>query len=337
VQPGRLTVGREGRVVLEGVTAATTPWLSITESVDGGRRAARFALVPLAAGTPVRAAYRIPTERRGRHVVGPALLTLSDPCGLVRRTWAVAGTSEIIVRPRVHDIVPPRRGGGGEPSERATGPRIPVVESLGEFLALREYEAGDDPRRVHWRSTARRGELLVRVDDAPAPGRAVVLFDTRAGVHDEASFEVAIEAVASIASSLRRTHQPAEIVTTGGETMRRPGVSALDAILDRLAVLEPDAEDHLVAVTAALRGRSGLGGVVVVTGAADQAIVDAAAALRGRRIVTIVATGPTTVRTGPIPLIDAAHQPFSPAWNAALRSTRRWHPANFRSPSPSPR
>jgi uncharacterized protein (DUF58 family) len=337
VVPTRLSAGQHGRVMLRSVTTAATPWISLTESVDGGRRAARFVMVPLAAGTEVEAGYRIPTERRGRHVVGPTLLTLADPCGLVRRSWIVAGATEILVRPRVFDVGAPHRGGGGEPAERASGPRIPVVEALGEFLALRDYEPGDDPRRVHWRSTARRGDLLVRVDEAPAPGRVVILFDTRDAVHDEASFEVAVEAVASIAASLDRGHQPPEVVTSAGERMRRPGSGALDAVLDRLAVVEPSATDHLGPVTAALRSRLGVGGVVVVTGAPDRAVVDAAAALRGRRVVTIVASGPSTVATGAIPLVDASARPFPAAWSAGLRLPSRWQHASFGSRSRSPR
>jgi len=335
IEPVRPTVGGDARVVLSGRTTMTTPWLSLTESVDGGRRAARFALVPLAAGVAVEAGYRIPTDRRGRHLVGPTLLTLADPCGLVRRTWAVSGTSEVIVRPRVHDVRAPRRGGGGEPAERAAGPRIPVVEALGEFLALRDYEAGDDPRRVHWRSTARLGDLLVRVDDAPAPGRAVLLFDVRAAVHDPESFETAVEAVASVAASLHRAHQAVEVVTSAGETMRRPGRSALDAVLDRLAVIEPDPTDHLDVVTAALRRRFGVGGVVVVTGAADPLIIDTAAALRRRRAVTLVVARSVPRGTGSIPVVDASRAPFPSVWNAATRPPLRWQPASSRSRSRS--
>jgi uncharacterized protein (DUF58 family) len=337
VRPARPSVGREGRVVLQGVTRRATPWLTITESVDEGTRAARFVQVPLEAGTPVEAGYRIPTDRRGRHLVGPALVTLADACGLVRRTWAAAGTGEVIVVPRVHDVVPPRRAGGGEPAERAVGPRIPVVEALGEFLALRTYEPGDDPRRVHWPSTARAGELLVRVDEAPAPGRVVILFDVRPGVYDDASFERAVEAVASVAASLHRSHQTAEVVTSAGETMRRPGANALQAALDRLAVVEPDGHDHLAAVTAALRGRAGLGGIVVVTGTADPAVIDAAAALRGRRVVTLVTTRAGSAAAGPLATVDASARPFPEVWNATMRVSTRWQPANSRSRSRLPR
>ncbi len=329
LHPPRLSVGGEGRVVLTGVTTGATPWLTITEAVDEGRRAARFALVPLAAGVPVRAAYRVVTDRRGRRPVGPALLTLADPCGLVRRTWVAAGKGEILVRPRVHEILPPARGGGGEPTEGASGPRVPVAEALGEFLALREYEPGDDPRRVHWRSSARRGQLLVRVDDAPAPGRTVVLLDTRPAVHDDASFEAALEVAASVATVLHRTHQAPEVVTSGGETMRRGGVSALDAVLDRLAVLDPEPRDHLAAVVGVLRRRLGLGAVVVVTGVADRTIVDAAAALQGRRIVTLVVTRPLRLPTGAMRVVDLSREPFVEAWNSAVQVSSRWNRENF--------
>jgi uncharacterized protein (DUF58 family) len=337
VHPARPTVGGEGRVVLHGHTTKASPWLNVTESVDSGRRAARFGVVPLAAGTPVEAGYRIPTARRGRYVVGPTLVTVSDPLGLVRRTWPVGGTAEIIVRPRVHDLVPPLRGGGGEPDERARGPRVPVVEAFGEFLALREYESGDDPRRVHWASTARRGELLVRVDEAAAPGRAVILLDTRASVHGEASFERAIEFAASIATSLDRTQQPIEVVTTGGETFRHPGATALSWVLDSLAVAELASTDLLRAVTGVLRNRLGVGAVIVVTGTPDPAVVDAAAALRGRRKVMIVATAEVQVATGSIPVVDASTEHFVYEWNRTVRARIRWQPANSRSRSHSPR
>lgn len=337
VHPARPSVGGEGRVVLHGHTTKASPWLNITESVDSGRRAARFAVVPLAAGTLVEAGYRIPTGHRGRHLVGPTLVTVSDPCGLVRRTWPAGGTAEIIVRPRVHDLVPPLRGGGGEPDERAVGPRVPVVEAFGEFLALRDYESGDDPRRVHWPSSARRGELLVRVDEAAAPGRAVMLLDTRVAVHDEASFERAIEIAASIATSLHRTHQPIEVVTSAGETFRRPGANALGWVLDSLAVADVEPTDLLRPVTAVLRNRLGVGAVIVITGTPDSPVVDAAAALRGRRKVMIVATAPSRVPTGSIPVVDASTENFVYEWNRTVRARTRWQPANSRSRSHSPR
>ncbi len=73
VHPDRLHVGSEGRIdlLVENLGTRATPLLSATDWFDEGRRAARFLVPPLAAGATARAAYRIPTRRRGRYRVGP--------------------------------------------------------------------------------------------------------------------------------------------------------------------------------------------------------------------------------------------------------------------------
>ena len=80
-----------------------------------------------------------------------------------------------------------------------------MVSDLGdEFVTLREYELGDDLRRVHWRSTARTGELMIRQDEARWRSRAAVVLDVQPGAHDAASFEVAVEAAASVVGAAGR-------------------------------------------------------------------------------------------------------------------------------------
>lgn len=165
----------------------------------------------------------------------------------------------------------------------------------------------------------------------------MILLDTREAVHDAMSFERSIEIAASIATSLNRTQQPIEVVTTRGDTFRRPGANALGWVLDSLAVAELDPEDLLRPVAAVLRNRLGVGGVIVVTGTPDTAVVDAAAALRGRRIVTIVATAPNHIPTGSIRVVDASTEHFVHEWNRTVRARTRWQPANSRSRSRSPR
>jgi uncharacterized protein (DUF58 family) len=333
--PPRLHVGGEGRVVVEGTTTMRTPLLTLTDAFDDGRRAAHFVLPPRAPAAGVRATYRVPTNRRGRFTVGPLVASASDPLGLARRTTAVAGTTDLVVCPRVHDVLPPRPGGGGEPAVHDDGPRSPALEPLGEFLALREYQAGDDPRRVHWRSSARVGELLVRQDEAAAPGRIAVVLDTRPEVYDTATFEVAVEATASVAASLRRARRPIEVLSTAGEILGRPGAGA-DLLLDRLAVVQPSGPDHLPAVVATLRSRLGLGAVVSVTGAVDDELVDALALLRRRRAVTVVATRPSpaarALAASGLTVVDTSRASFSVAWNEAMtaRPRTRWQHAGSR-------
>lgn len=333
IVPTRLHAGGEGRVLLEGTAVSATPLLTLTDHVDGGRRAARFIVAPRSAGTSLRAAYRIPTPRRGRRVVGPLVVTVADGLGLARRSWVLASATDLLVCPRVHDVVAPRRGGGGEPAANAEGTRSAAVEPLGEFLALRAYEPGDDPRRVHWRATARTGELVVRQDEAASPGRVIVMLDVRPTGYDAASFEVAVEAVASLAVRLRREHIPVEVVTTAGDVLARAGPGAVELLLDRLAVVEVGGADHLAALCVSLRNRLGVGAVVTVTGSGDRVLLDALSLLRARRTVTLVATRRglpqlEVARTG-IVFIDAADRPFPQAWNEATgrRPVRARRPA----------
>src|SRR4051794_518622 len=168
----RLQVGVDGRVdLLVRAGHRRTATLAVADSFDHGRRAARFLLAPLGPHEDARAAYRFPTDRRGRYEVGPLRATLTDAFGLVGTTRRVLASEEVIVYPRVHDIVAPPEIGGldldrDHPHVRAR------VEPTGEFMTLRDYAPGDDLRHVHWRSTARRRHLMMRQNETPrrAPG-----------------------------------------------------------------------------------------------------------------------------------------------------------------------
>src|SRR6478752_7167667 len=99
----RLQVGVQGRVDVVVEAPRNTPTLSINDAFDGGRRAARLLLAPLHSGEEARAAYRFPTDRRGRYEVGPLRVTVTDPFALFERTRVVLGSEEVIVYPRVRD------------------------------------------------------------------------------------------------------------------------------------------------------------------------------------------------------------------------------------------
>jgi Protein of unknown function DUF58 len=220
----------------------------------------------------------------------------------------------------------------------ALGKRLPTHQTAAEFLALREYEAGDDPRRVSWRATARRGELMVRQDEAAAPGRVVLVLDARPEVYDAEAFEVAVEGVASLAVQSGRDQIPLEAVATTGEVLGRPAPGALEVLLDRLAIIEPGDPDHLFALCAQLSTRLGIGGVVVVTGAPDDALARAVAPLYGRASLAVVATMPPTTTSAIAGLVPVFGHPFPAAWNRAValsrhRSSRSsWTPGTSRSP-----
>src|SRR5918998_848100 len=121
-------------------------------------------------------------------------------------------------RPRVVLLPPVRLGGeyAGTGDSRARS----VAVHGEDDAATREYRRGDDLRRVHWRSTARTGELMVRREEQPWESRATVVLDTRIFAHrgegPTASFEWAVSAAASIAVHLRQAGYKLRLVTGTG-------------------------------------------------------------------------------------------------------------------------
>src|SRR6185312_581993 len=119
--------------------------------------------------------------RRGRHALGPLRLRLVDPFGLVLRTSTGEDTVPLVVVPRVRPLGPggPTGGSGGT----GEGSRRSIAVHGEDDVITRAYRHGDDLRKVHWRATARTGELMVRLEERPWRAQATLLLDTRARAH----------------------------------------------------------------------------------------------------------------------------------------------------------
>jgi uncharacterized protein (DUF58 family) len=250
----RLQVGVDGRVdvTIESRADRNLPTMTVSDAFDRGRRSARFLLAPLDPDESARAAYRLPTDQRGRFELGPLRATVSDPFGLASHTKRVLGTEEVIVFPRVHELMSLPETGGDEPDRdqpRAHG----RLDPGGEFLNLRDYEPGDDLRRVHWRSTARRGRLMVRQNEARHRTPVLVMLDVRPTSHDRASFERAVEACASVVTACERVARPCSVILSTGVQVGTAGRRHLASVMDELAVVEPHGPDRIVATTARRR------------------------------------------------------------------------------------
>lgn len=280
VVPARACVGDDARVELRVTGTDTSPsaLVTLTDEFDGGRRAARFLVPPLRRGDVARAAYRIPTEARGRFEIGPLTLTVTEPFGLVRRRFVLVHRDVAVVWPRIVGL----RGMAGDAGRRRSGGAVAVAHAPSpdeeEFLTLRPYASGDDLRHIHWRSSARVGELVVRQDEARWEPRVTVFVDTRTSAHTAASFERAMEACASLAELLERSGVRYEIVTSAGH--RVPAVDPRAepsrrlarrwALLDALAVARPEPRDRLRSTLAALDA-AGPGRLIAVMGRASSA------------------------------------------------------------------
>jgi uncharacterized protein (DUF58 family) len=129
------------------------------------------------------------------------MVRTTDPFGLVRLDRQFVATSDVMVTPHVVPLSPLRASGGAGSAGEARPHRIGVVGQ--DDALVREYHQGDDVRRVHWRSTARRGELMVRREEQSWDPSASILLDNRARAHAgqgmHSSMEWAISAAASIA------------------------------------------------------------------------------------------------------------------------------------------
>ncbi|MCU1426211.1 MAG: hypothetical protein JWL83_211 [Actinomycetia bacterium] len=336
----RLQVGVDGRVDLQVTSTATraTPTLAAADSFDRGRRTARFLVPPLRPGDTARAAYRVPTERRGRFVIGPMRATLTDPFGLAQASARVLGTDEVIVYPKVHEVFALPEA-GGEDLDRDTPKLRGQPDSGNEFLTLREYAPGDDLRRVHWRSTARRDTLMVRQEESRRRAPVLVMLDVRPNAHDRESFETAVEAAASIVHALDRESRPVELITSLGKVLGTPGRRHIASVLDELAVIEPHGPDRF----AMLNPRRSASFVAIIGTLRPEDGGALGMFVRRGGLLTLVTTRAGTApvvppgrRVRPMVVAASPERPFPNAWNEAVllwqRTARQPHLA-----SPSPR
>ncbi|WP_413452617.1 DUF58 domain-containing protein [Georgenia phoenicis] len=297
-------------------------WLPVSargvDLVDG--EPTEFPLPRLAPGQRVRAEVPIPTRRRGTVEFGPLVLHRSSLAELLRSRRSHGTYTSVVVEPRVLDAVglPPgaRRGHVGA-DER--------IEHGGtDLVGMREYTPGDDLRRVHWSTSARRGTLMVRQDADPSAPHLTVLLDDRAAGYTDDGFEEAVDVAASLLATAALAESPGRVRTLSGSVDAESPVSPVGAGLDP-AVLGLLAEVRAVTgpVPAAHRALVGAPDVLaIVTGAgADLAdlLLDAAAAPAG--VVLVVDDAPTalvTAREGVTVLRGPSAEDLVHGWRTAV-------------------
>jgi uncharacterized protein (DUF58 family) len=265
VTPPRVPAGRPAVVTLrvENVSRLPTGLLLAEDGLPyplGSRP--RFVLERIEPGGWRELNYPVQSEARGRYTIGPLQIRVADAFGLVELTRSFAATSTLVVTPPVIPLpaIPLSGNWRGEGGGRAR-----TADTAGEDDVIpRTYRDGDELRRVHWRSTARHGELMVRREEQRWRNRAVLLLDNRARAHrgtgPGSSYEFAVTAVASAGVHLARGGIDGHLLTADGPATA-PG-SFEDALLDSLAVVKPSRQPGL---SAALdRAPGGTGGLFVL-------------------------------------------------------------------------
>ena len=230
----------------------------------------RFVLDRLRGRQASSVTYQVQADVRGRYELGPLSVRLTDPFGLCELTRSFISTEKLVVTPVVTPLPPVRivgeRTGSGESRARS------VAVHGEDDAATREYRYGDDLRKVHWRSTARVGELMVRREEQPFHSTAAVLLDTRMAAHrgdgPASSFEWAVGAAASIALHLGRSGYSLHLLTDAGIDVSTASLDGEGALLDVLAEVRASRLPSLTsAVDRLRRDREGL--VIAVVGMLD--------------------------------------------------------------------
>ena len=285
VVPSRITVGGDCqvRLTLRGTGRLCSQLLveDVVPDALGGSCRAVVAHPPR--NGAVQLSYPLHPVQRGVHSLGPLIARITDPLDLAQYGPTLAGHSRLVVIPAVVSLTGLPAGGGLGTSEAAGG-RMGFGPGQDEVV-VRSYRHGDDLRKVHWRTTARRDELMVRVEEWPERGRATVLLDHRAAAHrgggPASSLEYAVTLAASVYVHLRRHAQQARLVTADGLVLAGAADQTdhtIDTALDALAALRATDQPDL-ASGPAMAGRQD---VVAVLGALGPVAIEQLLAHRPR-------------------------------------------------------
>jgi uncharacterized protein (DUF58 family) len=218
--------------------------------------------------------------------VGPLAVVRRDPLGLTRSARRHGSVETLWVYPRIYPVAPLASGRRRD----LEGPTHDNASGNITFHALREYVTGDDLRLIHWRSTARTGTLMVRQQADPSQPHATIVLDVHQASYDDATFEAAVEAAASLVVASTSRRFPVRLLT--GDTLLssgRSGKGTASPLLDHLTPLQLSDSTTLGSAATRLAGeRSGQSLVVLTGSAAPEELAAITAIGRGYAALAVV-------------------------------------------------
>lgn len=304
-----LTVGEESQVAvrfdLRALRIPNGTWRDQLPPTVAGDAEGEF---PTDNGTHIR--YAITGVRRGVWPVGPLLLRTIDPFGFAQREQEFGDTRTVTVVPEIVPLAPMSSNVGA-----AGGTAHTSSTRLGQGsdnLSPRHYVSGDSMRRIHWRATAHRGDLMVRQEEEESSPDALVILDRtarrweRVAMDADPAFEAAVSACASIALHLVQEGYGVDVIDSAGNILGtlRGHEDDRDSLLVALAMVTPQGEGRSIA---ALSDGSPPGPLVMITGRLDEE--DAALLRHGG------ASAPILLTTEP--LDDAIAAAAALGWSSA--------------------
>ncbi|HET8913867.1 MAG TPA: DUF58 domain-containing protein [Ktedonobacteraceae bacterium] len=204
---GRVQVGElfDERLMLDNTSVVPKLWVQI---VDGSTLPGHRAGYVASLGGRKRMTWRARTmcKQRGRFQLGPVTASSGDPFGLFRRRIVLTGQHELLVLPQVLPISNFLLFTGGLPGRGRSARR--ALQTTTNATTIRDYMTGDAMNRIHWRSTARAGKLMVKEFDLDPAMDAWIFLDLHAGVQagegELSTEEYGVTIAATIANYLLR-------------------------------------------------------------------------------------------------------------------------------------
>jgi uncharacterized protein (DUF58 family) len=237
---------------------------------------------------------RVPLVRRGHFRVDQVVIRTGDPFGFFESYASVGRSSSVIVYPRVESLpawtLPPAQIEGSHAEAVRTAQTTPHVTSI------RPYAPGDSYNRIHWKSSARQGELQVKEFDLEQTADVWIYLDLEAAVHtgqgDESTIEYAVRAAASIGARALIENRALGMTTVGARPVVLPpdrGPRQQQKMMQLLAAVQPDGSTPFrdVLVRGIPRLRRGMT-VIAITPSTELDWIRPLAALRPRGVSTAV-------------------------------------------------
>ena len=307
----RAQVGQEAQEIIEVRNKSFLPkvWLEVEDPSDlPGHRSKRVVIIP-----PRRSrnwVVNTPLRRRGLFDWGPLRLTAVDPFGLFRKVREVGGQQQILVYPAVVDLPHFQAPPANLPGEGRFRKRTHYITP--NASGIREYAPGDAFNRIHWRSTARTGELMVKTFELDPASDIWVILDlerrVNAGREEESTEEYGVRIAASVARHYVVNNRPVGLMTFGRDLrVLEPerGQQQLTRILETLAMAYAVGDAPLGSLLMEEQRRFGRHTtLVVITSATDDHWLSAIQSLTQRGVrAAVVLLDPSTFGSDRSPLL----------------------------------
>ncbi|GAA1638514.1 DUF58 domain-containing protein [Microbacterium flavum] len=220
--------------------------------------------------------YSVTPQRRGIRNIGPISVSSTDPFGFARRRHAIGRPLPLTVTPAVLTLAPLADQAGD-----VGGTMHATTDQIGQGsdnLVPRHYAPGDSMRRIHWRASAHRDQLMVRQEEQESTPTAIVVLDRASGRWNveatrapggDRGFETAVCACVSIAARLVQEGYLVRVVDFDGAALSDPIDGGDAAGIERLAIdLAPITarRDGMPETLAAVLSGETVGPLVVIGG-----------------------------------------------------------------------